>query len=425
MDPRPVRAHLSVGALAVSAITEAGTQAAALAGAAARAPEPHAVTVAYTSERWFRIDGEARISFAPLSGFFATRDGWVRTHANYPRHARALRRALGLPVPSAADDGDDVDGVRARLRALSAESAVQAITDAGGLCVRVERENLDTDRRLRETPLVTLTRVGDAAPAVRTDADSTRPLRGVRVLDLTRVIAGPVATRTLAFLGADVLRVDSPRLPELPAQHLDTGHGKRSTLLDLDAAADRARFEDLLTTADVVVLGYRPAALSRLGLEPRMLCARHPGVVVARLSAWGSDGGRGFDSLVQAASGIAWIESADGVAPGVLPAQALDHTAGYALAAGTIAAVRRRREVGGSWLIETSLRRVAAELLGMPRDAGGDLAEPVDPERFLQRFTVGGHDVVTAGPAVTYADAPTTFRAPTPWGSDDPVWLPR
>jgi hypothetical protein len=120
-------------------------------------------------------------------------------------------------------------------------------------------------------------------------------------------------------------------------------------------------------------------------------------MIVARLSAWGAAGGRGFDSLVQAASGIAWIESADGRTPGALPAQALDHTAGYALAAAVLTALRRRGEVGGSWLVETSLRRVAAELLGMPRDAGGDLAEPVDPDRFLQHFTVGGHDVVTAG----------------------------
>jgi crotonobetainyl-CoA:carnitine CoA-transferase CaiB-like acyl-CoA transferase len=118
-------------------------------------------------------------------------------------------------------------------------------------------------------------------------------------------------------------------------------------------------------------------------------------MIVARLSAWGAAGGRGFDSLVQAASGIAWIESADGRTPGALPAQALDHTAGYALAAAVLTALRRRGEVGGSWLVETSLRRVAAELLGMPRDGAGTSPNRSDP--FLQHFTVGGHDVVTAG----------------------------
>ena len=145
------------------------------------------------------------------------------------------------------------------------------------------------------------------------------PLRGIRVLDLTRVIAGPVATRTLALLGADVLRIDPPALPEPEWQHLDSGHGKRSTLLDLAANADRETFERLLQTADVVVTGYRARALERLGLSPESLIARRPGLVVARLTAWGSSGAsadrRGFDSLVQAASGIAWIESPDGVRP--------------------------------------------------------------------------------------------------------------
>jgi len=298
------------------------------------------------------------------------------------------------------------------------------ITRAGGLCVEVRHEDPVADGRLRASPLATVLRVADG-PIATTAVDASSPLRGVRVLDLTRVIAGPVATRTLALLGADVLRIDPPRMPEIAAQHLDTGHGKRSAVLDLDAADDRRRFDGLLPGADVVVLGYRPEALSRLRLDPRALCARHPSVIVARLSACGREGGRGFDSLVQAASGIAWIESGDRITPGALPAQALDHTAGYALAAGVIAAMRRRLEVGGSWLVETSLRRVAAELLGMTRDRAGQLAEPADPSRYLQRFVVDGHDIVTAGPAVAYAGAPTRFTPPEPWGSADPVWLPR
>lgn len=386
------------------------------------AVDVEAVAVAYTSERWFRRDGEPGIGFAPLSGFFRTRDGWVRTHANYPHHARALRD--GLDLVDAPQDGDGLDRVRARLRALSTREAVGMITRKGGLCVEARREDPATDERLRASPLAIARRVADS-PIATMDADASAPLHGVRVLDLTRVIAGPVATRTLALLGADVLRVDSPRMPEIAVQHLDTGHGKRSTLIDLDADADRRLFDGLLAAADIVVLGYRPDALSRLGLEPRALCARHPGMIVARLSAWGAAGGRGFDSLVQAASGIAWIESADGRTPGALPAQALDHTAGYALAAAVITALRRRGEVGGSWLVETSLRRVAAELLGIRRGEAGDLAESADPARYLQHFTVGGHDVVTAGPAVTYTGAPTRFSPPEPWGAGDPVWLPR
>lgn len=422
MEPRSLRARLPVGTLATDAVAAVIAEASALGRVPVTAVDAEAVTMAYTSERWFRRDGEAEIGFAPLSGFFRTRDGWVRTHANYPHHERALREVLGLT--GAAPGANDLDRARARLSALSTRDAVGMITRAGGLCVEVRHEDPVADGRLRASPLATVLRVADG-PIATAAVDASSPLRGVRVLDLTRVIAGPVATRTLALLGADVLRIDPPRMPEIAAQHLDTGHGKRSAVLDLDAADDRRRFDGLLTGADVVVLGYRPEALSRLGLDPRALCARHPSVIVARLSAWGREGGRGFDSLVQAASGIAWIESRDRITPGALPAQALDHTAGYALAAGVIAAMRRRLEVGGSWLVETSLRRVAAELLGMTRDRAGQLAEPADPSRYLQRFVVDGHDIVTAGSAVAYAGAPTRFTPPEPWGSADPVWLPR
>src|SRR5262249_4211076 len=156
-------------------------------------------------------------------------------------------------------------------------------------------------------------------------------------LDLTRVIAGPVATRTLALLGADVLRIDSPELPEIPAQHLDTGMGKRSTLLDLARPADRQTFEDLLATAGVVVTGYRPGALDRFGLDTSALHQRSPALVVASVSAWSTSGPwsgrRGFDSIVQTACGIADTEATADATPGALPVQALDHATGYLLAA--------------------------------------------------------------------------------------------
>src|SRR5829696_4545822 len=132
-------------------------------------------------------------------------------------------------------------------------------------------------------------------------AGAARPAAGVRVLDLTRVIAGPVAGRTLAALGAEVLRIDPPGLPELPEAHLDTGPGKRTALLDL---ADGQRREALLAGADVLLTGYRPGALDRFELVER-----HPHLVHVSLSAWGHEGPwaqrRGFDSLVQVASGIA------------------------------------------------------------------------------------------------------------------------
>jgi len=299
-------------------------------------------------------------------------------------------------------------------------AACIAVEAQGGLCVPVHAERAAVDAALRLDPVVRLVRSGGGgAPIPLPSPTPIAPLRGVRVLDLTRVIAGPVCTRTLALAGADVLRIDRPDRPEFPWQHLDTGHGKRSALLDL--AGDRAAFDDLLADADVVVLGYRPDSLARLGLSPAALHAVHPHLVVAQLSAWGSPERRGFDSLVQAASGIAWIESASGDAPGVLPAQALDHTAGYLLAAAITTALRRRAVEGGGWIAETSLRRVAAELLALPRRAESvGEAPPADPE--TQLFDVAGASVRTVVPAVAWAGGPTAFAPPRPWGEDQAVW---
>ena len=158
--------------------------------------------------------------------------------------------------------------------------------------------------------------------------------------------------------------------------------------------------------------------------------AQHPGIVVARLTAWGSTGAtgdrRGFDSLVQAASGIAWIESAEGNRPGALPAQALDHSAGYLLAAGVVMALGRQASEGGSWSVEVSLRRVAAELLGLPRT---DEPEPngpaLDPAGHLQNFEVDGLQLTTTAPALAYDGGPTAFRPPRPWARDSPTWIER
>ncbi|MGO2685165.1 MAG: CoA transferase [Microbacterium sp.] len=372
--------------------------------------DPDRIALAYRSDRLFRIDGEAPDVWSPYSGFWRAVDGWVRTHGNYPHHAAALLRALGLREDAGADD------VRAVLAAASARESVRRISAGGGLAVVVSPEDPDRDAALRDHPLVELRRTGDATPARTGSSRADAPLDGIRVLDLTRVIAGPVCTRTLALLGADVLRIDPPHLPEPKWQHLDTGHGKHSALLDARAP----EMEALLAQADVLVLGYRPAALERLGLSPDALAARHPGLIVAQLSAWGTEhpDRAGFDSLVQAESGIALVESPDGDTPGALPAQALDHSAGYLLAARVVEAIRRRRDDGGSWRVTTSLRRVAAELLGMPRRDQPQPERAIDPAQHVQEFLVGGRTITTAAPALPGF----SFSAPHPWASDAPEW---
>ncbi|MFK4761621.1 CoA transferase [Microbacterium sp. ZW T5_45] len=373
-------------------------------------PNPDRIAFAYRSDRLLRIDGAHPRAWSPYSGFWETRGGWIRTHGNYPHHAARLLRALGL------SDDADADTVRRTLSALPGDEAVSRITAEGGLAVPVLPEDPRLDAALRRTPILHVRRL-DPTGTLSVSDDETQ-LRGIRVLDLTRVIAGPVATRTLALLGAAVLRIDPPQLPEPDGQHLDTGHGKRSAILD--ARASGPELEKLIRQADVVVLGYRPTSLERLGLSPEILAERHPGLVIAELSAWGPDapGRAGFDSLVQAESGIAMVESADGSMPGVLPAQALDHSAGYLLAAGVLALLERRRREGGTWIVRTSLRRIAAELLGMPRRATADSDQEIDVREHLATFDVGGRTVTTVRPVLPGLD----FRAPRRFGGDQPRW---
>ncbi|MEV6361035.1 CoA transferase [Nocardia asteroides] len=417
--------------------------------------DPARIVAAFGSERLFRRDGVAPAIFAELSGFFRAGDGWVRTHANYPHHRARLLIAAGLPA--------DADAARltARFAAMTAAEIEETAAAADAIAVRVRTEaewaGSAMGRAAAAGPLVTVeidnetpqesraaaaeanavrahTKAGwtdsatwratagqlvtaDAAPrnlvAAPTDATSKRPLAGIRVLDLTRVLAGPVATRTLALLGADVLRVDPPQLPEIDWQFLDTCQGKRSTLLDL--RTDPGVFADLLATADVLVTGYRPGALAAIGLDT----AAYPGLIHARVSAWGESGPwggrRGFDSIVQAASGISLLEGAPD-RPGALAAQALDHGSGYLLAAGVLDALRARATDGRTRTVRVALARTASWLL-----AAGNRTPDHPPAAQPDPATALDHaGVVTAAPAFAdYAD----YRWPAPeYGTTRPVW---
>jgi crotonobetainyl-CoA:carnitine CoA-transferase CaiB-like acyl-CoA transferase len=426
-EPVPLPSSLAVGELAVDSVAVASlalnaVQAQRAGGAVTPVRvSPARVAASYRSERLFRLDGEPTAAWAPLSGFWATADGWVRTHANYPHHAARLRQLLGLaadadPAAFAAALADR-SAVELEAAALQRGAIVAAVRDAA-----TWREHPHA-RALTDRPLIDSGLVGDAAPR-RWPAVPGLPLAGIRVLDLTRVIAGPVATRDLAAADADVLRVDSPRLPEIAAQHLDTGQGKRSTLLDLDAAGDRQRLAELLDGADVVVTGYRPGALGRFGLDPDALAERRPGLVVGQVSAWDTvgpwAGRRGFDSIVQATIGIAVAESPDGGTPGALPAQALDHSAGHLLAAGIALALARQRSDGGSHRVSVALARVGQELLATP---GSTPAEGTGDLPTVTVRTDAGQTITCAPPVLAFAGAPEAYRSMHSWGSDEPRWL--
>ncbi|MEO7373644.1 MAG: CoA transferase [Terrimesophilobacter sp.] len=369
------------------------------------------IAASFMGDRMMRIGGNPVEGFAELSGFFRANDGWVRTHGNYPHHRLRLLKALGLP-----EDGDRAAVTErvARMRARDVEDRAAA---AHAIAVRVRDEAewsvSAPGRALAHEPLVEL-HVASSAPAAARSrtADPELPLTGIRVLDFTRVIAGPVATRALALLGAEVLRVDPPQLPELPNQHVETGQGKWSALLDLATDTELVQANELLSIADILVTGYRPGAIERYGFE------RPPGLVQATVSAWGTSGPwahrRGFDSIVQAASGIALVEGDPGH-PGALPAQALDHASGYLLAAAAVDALSARGADGRGRDVSVCLAGTAQHLLQAPR---GD--RPAALQQPTERTTVVHGAYRTARPPLREYD---DYAWPAhEWGSDTPQW---
>jgi hypothetical protein len=397
------------------------------------------VAAAIRSEAWVRVNGEpAGAGFAPLSRFWAARDGWVRTHANYPWHREALLRALRC--------GEDPEAVAAAIAGLLAAEVEERVTGAGGVAAAVRTEAdwqaSPAGQAVAAAPLVEgclrrdngwdgVHSFGGAPPRRR--PAGTRPASGIRVLDLTRVIAGPVATRYLAALGADVLRLDPPRRPELPGQTVDQLLGKRSAMLDFGTPAGSARLHELLAGADVLVHGYRPGALDRFGLSPQELAGRHPGLVVVSLSAWGRSGPwgqrRGFDSIVQAASGIAVTESPDGQRPGALPCQLLDHGTGYLAAATVLRALAAQATRGGTLFRELSLARTGHWLLSQPRSAGpapGPAPGPAagaDPAPWLTTVASADGPVTAVRPPGQLDGRELAWPSPLAgYGRDQPAW---
>ncbi|PFG38631.1 CoA transferase family III [Georgenia soli] len=429
---------LDVEGLAVGAVVACGRAATALGRARGRVPcvmvDSADVAAAFDSFRHLRVDGREVVGFAPLSRFYATADSWVRFHANYAHHRRALLAALDVD-PGLDDDTASVM-VGAAARRERAEDLETRVRGAGGVAaaLRTPQEWLAHEQgaAVASAPLVE-ERGGERPDGPVAPGGGGRalpdagdgPMSGLRVLDLTRVIAGPTATRTLAALGADVLRVDPPGRPELLDQHLDTGFGKRSAEADLADPAVRSRLEELLEHADVLVSGYRPGALAGVGLGAEEVLGRHPHLVVAELSAWGWRGPwaheRGFDSIVQVASGIAHryaTSGPGGLRPGALPVQALDHAAGYLLAAAVMQALAHRAEHGGR-AVRVSLARVAHELRGLPVPDGGARTLAVTTATVVSAY---GPLVHVPPPLAVDGERLGYPGPPRPYGADDLIW---
>ena len=322
---------------------------------------------------YFTVDGRHPDLWAPISGLYPCGDalgepGWVRIHANFDHHRDGALRLLALPAGSTTTR----EHVQAALRHWRAPDFEAQAAERGLVvaAVRTRDEWLAHPQHsvVAQQPLIALTQLDAERPAPPMPwpalPDGDAPLAGLRVLDLTRILAGPVAARTLAAQGADVLMINSPHLPNIEAI-ADVSRGKRSALLDLHTEAGRARLHDLVGQAHVFLQGYHPGGLDALGFSPQALAAARPGLVYASLSAYGRSGPwadrRGFDSLVQTVSGINAAEQAAlGVAqPKALPVQILDYCAGFLLAFGMQAALWRQQTQGGSWHVQINLARMA------------------------------------------------------------------
>ena len=384
-------------------------------------------TTAFRSEQLLEIQGAAPNLWADLSGDYPGSDGWIRLHCNFAHHQAAALRALGL------DPEADREQVAGAVAGRSSDAVVESVMAAGGCASELRPlaawQTHPQGTTVASLPLVAIDPIGSAPP--RPLREASRPLGGIRVLDLTRVIAGPVCGRVLASHGANVLRVGASHLPTFRVLDLDTGFGKRWCALDLRDAGDRTTFTTLARDADVVVQSYRPGALSGLGFGPEELAAVSPGVVVVSLSAYGQAGPwaprRGFDSLVQLASGIAHEQAvAHGVArPVALPCQLLDHGTGWLAALGALAALRRRHREGGSWHVQVSLARTAAWLerhgrvegIGTPAPGRAELSDLiVDDETHAGTLT----HVRAVG--TVSGTAPSWDRPPPAPGADPPAW---
>ena len=422
-----------VGAAAQASIAAAGLAAAELrhrAGAPYQrvSVDMHHAAIEFRSEHHLTIDGAAPESYGdPLFGAYRTGDGrFVRLHMIFPHHRESVLKFLDCAPARASIE-----------QALQKWDAVAFETEAyqHGCVVAAMRSPDEWARHphaaaVAATPPVSIEKIGDA-PA-RPLPQGPRPLSGLRVLDLTRVIAGPVSGRALAAHGAEVMRISAPGLPFIDWLVKDTGRGKLSAYADIATPDCRAALQHLIQDADIFLQAFRPGALASRGFGFAEVAALRPGIVYGSLSAYGDTGPwaarRGFDSLVQTATGFnqAEAEAAGVEGPKELPCQALDHASGYLLAFGAIMARLRQANEGGSWLVRVSLAATGRWLWNLGRvEAGsacrvpsrGEVADLLEesPSPFGTMRAVRHAAQLSATPA-------RWDRPSVPLGTHPPVW---
>ena len=390
-------------------------------------------TASLRSGKYMQMDG-AGVSTERnmVMGTYPTKDGrWSYLHCNFPNH-----RAAALSVLGVNEDRDEVTKAVAKWDAFDLEEAIIEARGAGGMVRSMEEWAIHPQAAaIASLPLMDIVKIADSPPEPL--PDGSRPLSGVRVLDLTRVLAGPTCARTLAEHGADVMKITAGHLPNIGYQEYDTGHGKLNATLDLRDGREMETLRGLVRQTDVVSQGYRPGTLGGRGLSPEELAELRPGIVYISLSAFSHEGPwasrRGFDTVVQTVSGITQRQGElfPGAIPGpqFYPVSAIDYLTGYLMAFGGIVALNKRIHEGGSWLVRISLAQVGRWLGSqgeIPETQRKDVAAEFTPEEIASWLMVSETPMGNLGhlsPVIGLSEsAPRWSRPSVPLGYHDPVW---
>ena len=393
-------------------------------------------TASLRSGHYMKLDGaDVSTERNTVMGVYPAKNGrWSYLHCNFPNHRAAALSVLGVP-----EDREAVRKAVAQWDALELEEAIIAAKGAGGM-VRTMDEWAGHPQAaaIASLPLMEIVKIGDSAPEKLPDGE--RPLSGIRVLDLTRVLAGPTCARTLAEHGADVLKITGAHLPNIGYQEYDTGHGKLSAHLDLREAKNVEILRGLVRETDVFSQGYRPGTLGTRGFSPEALAKLRPGIVFVSLCAFGHVGPwasrRGFDTVVQTVSGITSRQGelfpGAAAGPQFYPVSAIDYLTGYLMAFGALVALGRRAREGGSWLVRISLAQTGRWLVGRGQVPEAQLKDV--PKEFtrdeLERWSMTsatpmgrlGH----LAPVLRLSKTPPRWARPSvPLGHNEPVWPAR
>lgn len=385
----------------------------------------HAATASLRSNTYVMQNGKKPVSWDPLAGHYPTRDGRTMfLHTNHPHHREGALRISGAKEATREALAEAV----AKWDGLAIEEAIASGGCVGGLSRSREEWNAHPHGvAIAKLPLLDIVKIGEtpARPLPKGD----RPLSGVRVLDLTRVLAGPTSGRVLAENGAEVLHIAAPHLPYQTEILMDTGHGKRCAWIDLREPTGIATLEGLVREADIFTQGYRPGTLAARGFSPERLAELRPGIVCVSICAYGHEGPwsdrRGFDSIVQNVTGLAATQGSL-AQPRNLPVQANDYIAGYLAALGAMVALARRVEQGGSWLVRVSLVQVAHWIASLGT-IDGSTGQKELPDGELAKLLMEsdgpfGH-LRHLKPVVQLSDTPAFYARPAePLGTSPARW---